>query len=95
MPVYDTAQALMQAVDKEDYDGYVIDWLLDYGENSEDVIKKIRSKSERVPIILLTGQLNQHEREIGETIVKYGVELVEKPTRVFILSSIILANLFY
>lgn len=93
--VYDTAQALMQAVDKEEYDGYVIDWLLDYGENSEDVIKKIRSKSERVPIILLTGQLNQYEREIGETIVKYGVELVEKPTRVFILSSIILANLFY
>lgn len=93
--VYDTAQAIMQSVDREEYDGYVIDWLLDYGESSEEVIKKIRSKSDSVPIILLTGQLNQHEREIGETIVKYGVELVEKPTRVFILSAILLANLFY
>lgn len=93
--VYETAQEMMQAIDKEDYDGYVIDWLLDYSENSEEVIRKIRSKSEIVPIVLLTGQLNQHEREIGETIVEYGVELVEKPTRVFILSSILLAHLFF
>lgn len=93
--VYETAQEMMQAVDSEDYDGYVVDWLLDYSENSEAVIKKIRSKSETVPIILLTGQLNQHEREIGEIIMEYGVELVEKPTRVFILSSILLANLFF
>ncbi|MFV9671465.1 response regulator [Pantoea sp. KXB25] len=93
--VYETAQDMMQAIDREDYDGYVIDWLLDYNENSEAVIKKIRSKSETVPIILLTGQLNQHEREIGEIIVEYGVELVEKPTRVFILSSILLAHLFF
>lgn len=93
--VYETAQEMMQAVDREDYDGYVIDWLLDYSETSEAVIKKIRSKNETMPIILLTGQLNQHEREIGETIIEYGVELVEKPTRVFILSSILLANLFF
>ncbi len=92
---FQTAASLSEAIDSESYDGYVIDWLLDYDQNSEEVIKKIRSTDEKVPIILLTGQLNQHEQEIGETIVKYGVELVEKPTRVFILSSILLANIFY
>ena len=93
--VFQTTSTMLEAISKESFDGYVIDWLLDYGENSEEVIKEIRATNEKVPIILLTGQLNQHEREIGETIVKYGVELVEKPTRVFIISSILLANLFY
>ncbi|WP_261643013.1 helix-turn-helix domain-containing protein [Erwinia mallotivora] len=93
--IFQTVSALNEAIDKESFDGYVIDWLLDFGETSESAIKKIRIIDEKTPIILLTGQLNHHEKDIGEAIMNYGVELIEKPTRTFILSSILLANLFY
>lgn len=93
--VFKNKKEILSAMQRENFDCYIVDWLLDYAENAEEVIKTIRDKNEKVPIILLTGQVNQHEREIGETIKDYGVELVEKPTRVFIISSILLANIFY
>lgn len=93
--VFQNKTEILAAMEKESFECYIIDWLLDYAENSEEVIKRIRKDSDKTPIILLTGQLNQHEREIGGAIMDYGVELIEKPTRIFIISSILLANLFY
>lgn len=77
------------------FDCYIIDWLLDFNMTSESIIKAIRSKNETVPILLLTGQLNQREKEVGNAIVNYGVELLEKPTRTVILSSVLISYLFY
>ncbi|WP_072133200.1 helix-turn-helix domain-containing protein [Winslowiella iniecta] len=86
---------ILEAIKKQPFDCFIIDWLLDYGMNSEKVINAIRDINEACTIILLTGQLNRHEREIGETIMKYGVDVIEKPTRTFIISSILLNNLFF
>ncbi|AUX74513.1 response regulator [Erwinia pyrifoliae] len=92
---FQTKDEILKVMSKQTFDCFIIDWLLDYGENSEQVIEAIREKNEKCTIILLTGQLNQHEKDIGKAIMKYGVEIIEKPTRTFIISSILLNNLFF
>lgn len=92
---FQTKDEILEAVKKQKFDCFIIDWLLDYGENSEEVINAIRKTNEACTIILLTGQLNRHEREIAGAIIKYGVEIIEKPTRTVIISSILLNNLFF
>ncbi|MDC7860680.1 helix-turn-helix domain-containing protein [Pantoea ananatis] len=93
--IFQRKEDMLEAVSKQTFDGYLIDWLLDYDETSEDVIRTIRQDNSKVPIMLLTGQLNHQEEQIAESILKYGVELIEKPTRVLIISSLLLAHLFY
>lgn len=46
-------------------------------------------------IIILTGQLNHYEKNIGDMILHYDVHLVEKPTKPLIISSLLLSNLFF
>lgn len=92
---FQTKDEILEAMTRQAFDGFIIDWLLDYGQNSDRVINVIREQNEKCTIILLTGQLNQHEQEIGKAILKYGVEIIEKPTRTFIISSILLNNLFF
>nr|CBX81337.1 hypothetical protein EAIL5_2517 [Erwinia amylovora ATCC BAA-2158] len=92
---FQTKDEILKVMSMQTFDCFVIDWLLDYGENSEQVIDAIREQNEKSTIILLTGQLNQHEKDIGKAIMKYGVEIIEKPTRTFIISSILLNNLFF
>lgn len=92
---FQTNDEILEAMKKQTFDCFIIDWLLDYGNTSEKVISAIRDTNETCTIILLTGQLNRHEREIGDTILKYGVEIIEKPTRTIIVSSILLNNLFF
>lgn len=89
-------EEINKAIKAQEYDCYILDWLLDFGETSEDIIVNIREHSNKNPsIFILTGQVNQYEKIIGESIIKYGVELIEKPTRVLIISSILLSNLFF
>lgn len=93
--IFQTKDEILREIGSKSFDCFIIDWLLDYGENSERVIEAIREKNDRCPVILLTGQLNQHEKEIGKAIIKYGIEIIEKPTRTLILSSILLNTLFF
>lgn len=87
---------IIEAIKNQDFDCYILDWLLDFGETSESIIIKIRETSKKhQPIIILTGQLDQHEKLIGDVIIKYGVELIEKPTRGIIISSLLLSILFF
>lgn len=89
-------EEINKAIRNQNYDCYVLDWLLDFGETSEDVIINIREHNDKNPtILILTGQVNHYEKIISETIIKYGVELIEKPTRTLIISSILLSNLFF
>lgn len=92
---FQTKEEILEAMKKYTFDGFIIDWLLDYGQNSNQIIRTIRENNEIATLILLTGQLNQHEKEIGETILKYGIKMIEKPTRMVILSSILLNSLFF
>lgn len=89
-------EEIINSLKYQKYDCYILDWLLDFGETSEEVIVKIREDNDKNPtILILTGQINHFERIIGEAIVNHGVELIEKPTRAFIISSILLSNLFF
>lgn len=92
---FQTNDELLDAMNNISFDCYIVDWLLDYEEDSLKVIKEIKKENENLTIILLTGQLNQHESEIANAIFKYGVEIIEKPTRPAILSSLLLADLFF
>lgn len=92
---FQTNEMLLNAMKDISFDCYILDWLLDYGEDSLEVIREIKKENENVTIILLTGQLNQHENEIADAIFKYGVEIIEKPTRPAILTSLLLADLFF
>jgi ABC-type arginine transport system ATPase subunit len=86
----------MDSMKMTSYDGYVLDWLLDYSETSENVVKNIREEIDTsIPIIILTGQLNHYEKNIGKMIVNHNIHLVEKPAKPLIISSLLLSNLFF
>lgn len=93
--LFKTKAELLEQMKKNTFDAYVIDWLLDYEINTAEVVKTVRAGSDEVPVILLTGQLDQHENEIACAIAQYGIELIEKPTRVNIIASVLIAHLFH
>jgi CheY-like chemotaxis protein len=93
--LFSDKSTMLEHVRRHFYDAYVLDWLLDFEENAGEIIKTIRANNPRVPVIILTAQLDQHENEIGEIIAKQGVEILEKPSRVTIISSILISHLFY
>lgn len=93
---FNTYKELLVAMQKNNYEAFLLDWLLDYNETSEEVVKKIRTDSEsRRPIIILTGQLNHYEKSIGEMILNHDIHLIEKPAKPYIISSILLSELFF
>lgn len=86
------------AIDNNNYEAYILDWLLDFDLTSEEVVKKIRSKidsNSNSNIMILTGELDHYERNIGEMILNYGVKLIEKPAKPIIVSSLLLSMLFF
>lgn len=93
---FSTDKELLVAMQKNNYEAFLLDWLLDYDETSEGVVKNIRKESEsHAPIIILTGQLNHYEKSIGEMILNHEVHLIEKPAKPYIISSILLSELFF
>lgn len=87
---------LSEAIKSTIYEAYIFDWLLDYNDTPEELIKTINEDSKRCkPIMLLTGQLDHYERNIGEMILKYDVKLIEKPAKPIIISSLLLSWLFF
>ncbi|HGJ5890442.1 MAG TPA: helix-turn-helix domain-containing protein [Arsenophonus apicola] len=93
---YQTKEELSKKMNKENYQAFIIDWLLDFNETSEDLIKKIDiSEEESKKIIILTGQLENYEKNIGDIILNYDITLIEKPAKPLIISSILLSSLFF
>ncbi|KEY60688.1 helix-turn-helix domain-containing protein [Serratia sp. DD3] len=86
---------LLQSMESIKYEGYILDWLLDFNETPEKAIVKIREQNSICPIIILTGQVDHFEKSIGEMILKYDVQLIEKPAKPFIISSLLLSSLFF
>lgn len=86
---------LIYAIQNNSFDCYILDWLLDYGETAESVLKTIRSRNDTVPVYILSGQLNHYELNISKAIINYNAELIEKPARPILISSILLSNLFF
>lgn len=93
---YKTREELSMKMNKENYQAFIIDWLLDFNETSESLIKKIDlSEEENKKIIILTGQLENYEKNISDIILNYDVTLIEKPAKPLIISSILLSSLFF
>lgn len=93
---FQTADAMLAALEQQSFEAFILDWLLDFGETSERVVKKIKDVLDpHARIIILTGQLNHYEKNIGDMILHYDVHLVEKPTKPLIISSLLLSNLFF
>lgn len=84
------------AIDNNNYEAYILDWLLDFNLTAEYIVKKIRSKIEKdSKIMILTGELDHYENNIGEMILSYDVKLIEKPAKPIIISSLLLSMLFF
>ena len=93
---FPTATAIIEGLEQHTYEAFILDWLLDFGETSEKVVEKIKDLMiPPVQIIILTGQLNHYEKNIGDMILNYDVHLVEKPAKPLIISSLLLSHLFF
>lgn len=93
---YQNKNDITEAIDNNQYEAYVLDWLLDFGETSESVVRKLREKTDPYStIIILTGQLDHYEKNIGDMILNYDVKLIEKPAKPLIISSLLLSTLFF
>ncbi|MEW5291593.1 helix-turn-helix domain-containing protein [Erwinia papayae] len=86
---------LIDGMHGNNFDCYILDWLLDYGETAESVLEVIRSNSDTVPVYILSGQVNQCELNISKAIINFNAELIEKPARPVLISSILRSNLFF
>lgn len=87
---------MINAIENQHHEVYILDWLLDFNLTSESIVEKIRLKTDSYSdIIILTGQLDHYETNIGRMILNYDVKLIEKPAKPVIISSILLSSLFF
>jgi CheY-like chemotaxis protein len=92
--IFQNKQDLLLSLKSNKYDCFLLDWLLDFEDTSEDLIKTLRKEKISSPIIILTGQIEKHEKQIGESIANYQVELIQKPTRPHIVMSTLVNKMF-
>lgn len=86
---------LLRDIKRNTYECYVLEWKLEGGGTTEQTLSALRKADEKVPVLLFTGHVSEHENVIGDLIIDYAVELVEKPARMKILSSQLIRHLFY
>lgn len=78
---------LREAIRIEDFDAYILDWLLN-DTTSLELIAGIRKSGRSCPIIVLTGQVETgrvQESELTHAGLAYKLEVKEKPIRPSIL----------
>ncbi|QEL55744.1 response regulator [Chromobacterium paludis] len=78
LPYYNSA-ALLQSLTHEDFDAFVLDWVLDESASCMEVIETIRRHKPNVPIIVLTGYALEHESELSKALQMRGVYYIGKP----------------
>lgn len=82
-------ERLSQAIEVQQYEAYVIDWLVDK-KNARSLVAQIRAKSVACAIIVLTGQLRSgdvEESELTLAATTFRLQYLEKPLRNSIISS--------
>ncbi|KVT76003.1 two-component system response regulator [Burkholderia ubonensis] len=87
IPYYDAA-SFRKALEVEDFDGYILDWMLD-DQTAADLVRGIRSSENGdAPIFLLTGKISTGEAsedEIARVMSHFNARCEEKPVRLPIL----------
>ncbi|MPV59502.1 two-component system response regulator [Burkholderia sp. HI2761] len=87
IPYYDGA-SFRKALEVEDFDGYILDWMLG-DQTAAELVRGIRSSENGgAPIFLLTGKISTGEAsedEIAHIVSHYNARCEEKPVRLPIL----------
>ncbi|KWE63613.1 two-component system response regulator [Burkholderia ubonensis] len=87
IPYYDAA-SFRKALEVEDFDGYILDWMLG-DQTAADLVRGIRSSENGdAPIFLLTGKISTGEAsedEIARVVSHFNARCEEKPVRLPIL----------
>ena len=77
---YHHPKDLLDALPHEDFDAFVLDWVLGEPTSCMDVIETIRRQNPNVPIVVLTGYALEHESELSKALQMRGVYYIGKPT---------------
>ncbi|PAJ78173.1 response regulator [Burkholderia ubonensis] len=87
IPYYD-GDSFRKALEREDFDGYILDWMLG-DQTAADLVRSIRSSENGdAPIFLLTGKISTGEAsedEIARVMSHFNARCEEKPVRLPIL----------
>lgn len=87
IPYYD-GTSFRKALEVEDFDGYILDWMLG-DQTAAELVRGIRSSENGgAPIFLLTGKISTGEAsedEIAHIVSHYNARCEEKPVRLPIL----------
>ncbi|KVZ35374.1 response regulator [Burkholderia ubonensis] len=87
IPYYD-GDSFRKALEREDFDGYILDWMLG-DQTAADLVRGIRSSENGdAPIFLLTGKISTGEAsedEIARVVSHFNARCEEKPVRLPIL----------
>lgn len=89
------ADALL-AADLQQFDAYVVDYILAAGQSSEALIRHLRSQCPQAPIVLLTGRLRDgtaSEDSLTALMRSLKVMFFEKPVRPALLATALLNSL--
>ncbi|MBR8301920.1 two-component system response regulator [Burkholderia dolosa] len=85
---YHDGDTFRRALEVEDFDGYILDWMLG-DQTAADLVRQIRSSENGdAPIFLLTGKISTGEAsedEIAHIVSQYNARCEEKPVRLPIL----------
>nr|WP_176426047.1 helix-turn-helix domain-containing protein [Chromobacterium sp. ASV5] len=77
---YQRPEQLLEALPREHFDAFVLDWVLGGDQNGMAMIEAIRRRTAHTPIIVLTGYAQQHEQALQQALQTHGVYYVGKPT---------------
>ncbi|MGN8119157.1 helix-turn-helix domain-containing protein [Labrys sp. 22185] len=76
-----------------EFDGYVLDWVIEKSNRRETVhelIRSIRARDPSCPIIVLTGQMRgggADEQDIASALARYNLKFFEKPASMPIIAA--------
>lgn len=88
--------AALLATDLQQFDAYVVDYILAAGQSSEALIRLLRSQRPQAPIVLLTGRLRDgtaSEDSLTALMRSLKVMFFEKPVRPAVLATALLNSL--
>jgi len=78
------AEDLLQAIPQDQFDGYVVDWLLPDNRTAVPLLAAVRDLPEHRAAVLLSGKTRNgtaDPREVGEATTRFKVQMVEKPAQ--------------
>ncbi len=86
---YETVEPVLERVHSAETrpDAYVLDWTLQHGTTSLELIREIRRVDPECPILLLTGTIEANEGAIGDAVSLYDLEVNTKPASFRILAN--------